>query len=254
MNSFKFSVLAACLVALASPSLSAFVPVEPTRTPPREFDFGGQIWRIKSPRYRVAPGPNYWASSPDFVWQDEEGLHLTVAQKDGRWYSTELFTRRPTGYGTYTFSIDSEVSSFDPNIVAGFFTWDTNPAEANREIDIELASWGKSGGPYGHFVVQPADKAGRMEIFDLNLQGSYSTHRIIWTPQGISFSSYHGAVDPDDPEAQNNLIHAWSFAGTPPSAGNARFRINLWLFRGKAPEHGGAELTIRSFEFIPWEP
>lgn len=221
---------------------------------PREMVFGGQIWRIKSPRGRIAPGPNYWAHTPDAVWVDHEGLHLTLSQRDGKWYATEVLTRRPLGYGTYTFTIDSDISAYTPNVVAGFFTWDTDREEANREIDIEFSSWGEPSPVEVHYAVQPITSSERKYSFDPQLQGNFTTHRIEWTPEQISFSSYHGHIDPDSPEAQDFKMAAWTFLGTPPTEGKAHFRINLWLFRGRTEGAKETHLTVRSFLFEPWNP
>ncbi len=235
-------------IACATTTITAFPSVYP-----REFDFEGELWRVKSSDLPVAPGPNYWSGSPESVWVDEEGLHLTIAQRDGRWYSTEVFIRRPLGYGTYTFSINSDITNYDPNIVAGFFTWDSRPIEANREIDIEFASWGIPRAAKGNYVVQPNSSPDRRDNFETNMSGTYSTHRIVWTPETLHFASYHGDVDPDSSEGRANLMHEWTFTGTPPTEGNARFRINLWLFRGNAPNSEGAHMVIRSFNFTSWD-
>lgn len=240
------------LVILAVFPLSADDPVVQPRF--RDFHFSGFPWRVKaSGDYPIGPGPNYWSNAPESVWVDDRGMHLTVQQIDGVWYSTEVFVRRPLGYGTYTFVIDSDIASYDRNIVAGFFTWDNHPAEHNREIDIEFASWGQPGGTKGHFIVQPPVYPERMDVFDPGMKGTFSTHRFIWTPDGVEFFSYHGAVDPDDPASSRNLMRKWEFTGTPPTPGNARFRINLWLFQGEPPLNEGASLIVRSFSFLPWE-
>jgi len=240
-------------IVFVSIACAAVTVTAPPPVYPREMDFGGERWRIKSSDTPMAPGPNYWSDSPESVWVDDEGLHLTIAQKDGRWYSTEVFIRRPLGYGTYTFSIDTDITNYDPAIVAGFFTWDNRPAEANREIDIEFASWGMPGGAKGHYVVQPNSGPERLDIFETNMEGTFSTHRIVWTPETLKFFSYHGEVDPDSPEARKNLMREWTFTGKPPTEGNARFRINLWLFQGKAPKTNGEKLVVRSFSFSSWE-
>ncbi len=93
----------------------------------RELEFGNMIWRIKASDELVAPGPNFFSSSPESVWVDERGLHLSIQKIEDKWYSTEVFTRQRVGYGTYTFSVESDVLSYDPSVVAGFFTWDSEP-------------------------------------------------------------------------------------------------------------------------------
>lgn len=218
----------------------------------REFDFGGFAWRVKASSVPVAPGPNYYAGTPDAVWVDDRGLHLTIAEQGGHWYATEVFTKQRVGYGTYTFTVESDVRSYDPSVVAGFFTWDTAPVEFNREIDIEFAAWGEPSGTKFQYVVQPYTSPERLRVFDPKLQGSTTTHRIVWFPDRLEFFSYHGPVDPDDPGARDNLMQHWVFAGDPPTEGRVRFRINLWLFRGEEPENR-TEMVVTSFDFDPME-
>ncbi|AEV28232.1 membrane-bound serine protease (ClpP class) [Sphaerochaeta pleomorpha str. Grapes] len=219
---------------------------------PREITFKGEIWQVKSSDSKIAPGPNYWSDADDQVWVDTEGMHLTIKRKYGRWQCSEVNTKGITGYGTYTFVVDSSFATYDPNVVAGFFTWDSQKEEANREIDIEFAAWGQSTGTRGQFVVQPYTTDDRIVTFDPQMQGTYSTHRIVWTPDTIIFSSYHGEVNPDEQASKLNLMQQWQFTGKPPSSGNAHFRINLWLFQGKKPL-APASLTIKSFSFQQWE-
>ncbi|MCK9286161.1 MAG: serine protease [Sphaerochaetaceae bacterium] len=219
-----------------------------------EMEFGGQQWRVKTSHGPVAPGPNYWSNSSQSVWLDDQGMHLTISKRDEIWYATEIFTRAPLGYGTYVFTVDSDFSAYDPNIVAGFFTWDTQNVEANREIDIEFASWGIPQNMYGQYVVQPFTSPDRIKLFNPKMQGTYSTHRIVWTPSILQFASWHGAIDPESPEAFSNLMAEWTFNGQIPTEGRARFRINLWLFQGREPaSEATTVLTIKSFSFVPWQ-
>jgi hypothetical protein len=242
-----------CRVRVFTAGLLIFTSAAAGAALPRELDFGGQLWRVRSSETLSAPGPNYWGSTEQSVWVDGEGLHLQmVLDEGGRWNAVEIFTRSPLGYGTYTFTIDSDIEAYDPNIVAGFFTWDSRSGEANREIDIEFSAWGRDDGVIGQYVVQPYTSPDRIRTFRPSMSGTCSTHRIVWNPQELSFSSFHGNVEPDDPAARGNLMSSWTFAGAVPTEGKARFRINLWLFQGLPPADGGAALTITAFSFIPY--
>jgi len=242
-----------CMTAmLIFSAASLLYGADNSRQGPREMDFGGHIWRIKSPAFPVAPGPNNWAHDADAVWLDEEGMHLTLSLRDGKWYASEVFTRWPLGYGTYTVTVDSDIASFSPDAVAGIFTWDTRPEEANREIDIEFSAWGKPGTVTAQYAVQPSSSSDRIFSFDPQLQGSCTTHRMRWTPDQLSFASYHGHIDPDSSEGGDYKITEWTFPGTPPTEGRAHIRINLWLFRGRTDRAEETELIIRSFQYEPW--
>jgi hypothetical protein len=112
----------------------------------RTLDFSGYTWNVKStvaPPYEApfGPGPNYFSAAPDDVWVDANGdLHLTITQRDGKWYASEVYTVKPMDYGAYLFTVESGVDQLDKNAVLGLFTWDeTDPAYAHREIDIEFS-------------------------------------------------------------------------------------------------------------------
>ncbi|MGM0431358.1 MAG: family 16 glycosylhydrolase [Spirochaetota bacterium] len=222
-----------------------------SNNPERILEFGNLSWGVKASKTKIGPGPNYWSDSVEHIWVDEAGMHLTVQLSDeGTWLASEVYTKQELGYGTYTFVVDSDITNYHSNLVAGFFTWDHRPAENNREIDIEFASWG-TGQVTGQYVVQPVISPERIEVFNPAMRGTFSTHRIIWTPSEVSFSSYHGDVDPDSPQAQAQRMHQWSFQGEPPTEGKAHFRINLWLFRGTGIGDRSSKLTVREFRFEP---
>ena len=240
-----------CLIFLLPSLLFAETPTL-VRTQPRELKFGGLTWRLKSSITPTAPGPNYYRATEDSVWVDDWGLHLTIKKLNDVWWASEIFTRERVGYGTYTFSVETDARTYDPHVVAGFFTWDTAPEEYNREIDIEFAAWGAKSGTTFQYVVQPYTDPSRILVFDPKLNGNLTTHRIVWTPDGVSFASYHGPVNPDQPGSETYLIKQWSYPDAP-SEGRARFRINLWLFQGKEPKEA-VHMVITSFSFERLRP
>jgi len=237
---------------LLFPSLLFAEPTTLVRTPPRELKFGGLSWRMKSSITPTAPGPNYYRGTEDSVWVDDWGLHLTIKQQNEVWWASEIFTRERVGYGTYTFSVETDARNYDPSVVAGFFTWDTAPEEYNREIDIEFAAWGEESGTTFQYVVQPYTDPSRILVFDPKLSGNLTTHRIVWTPEGVSFASYHGQVDPDEAESEKLLIKRWFYPNAP-SEGRVRFRINFWLYQGREPKEA-VHMVITSFSYERWRP
>lgn len=244
----KTSVVLLALVSLLSCTLYAeAVPV--LKTGPRELEFGNLHWRMKTSLTPTAPGPNYFRGTEDAVWVDDWGLHLTINEHQGKWWATEIFTRERVGYGTYTFTVETDITQYDPHVVAGFFTWDTAPEEYNREIDIEFAAWGERDGTKVQYVVQPYTDPARIFVFKPELNGNLTTHRIVWTKDDVSFSSYHGKVDPDLKESEAMLIERWTHPGSP-TPGRVRFRINLWLFQGAVPARP-AHMVLTSFSFVP---
>lgn len=170
---------------------------------------------------------------------------LETSYRDGRWTGAQLFLDRSLGYGSYELVLAPIDRFLDDTAVFGFYTWDEDPAWANRELDIELARWGISDGPNLNFVVQPADgrpeRAGLAE-FDLSAR---TTLRFEWTADRIRF------------QAENERgSFAWEFPGPitapkpfgVPPRGRERIGLNLWLFGGRDPALAD-RVVIESFAF-----
>jgi hypothetical protein len=217
----------------------------------RRIEFSGRTWNVKaSPIQPVGPGPNFFSDREEDVWVDElDRLHLTIVNRGGKWYSTEVFTTETLGFGTYTFTLASPVHHLDKNVVLGLFTWDNNaPNHFFREIDIEFAKWGEVDGDNAQFIVQPYYRAGnryRFNITDLEIP---STHLFDWNEERILFSSYQGQA----PEL-GAMIKTWTYAGSDiPPDGEVNARINLWLFDGIPPSDGeSVEVIVEAFTFQP---
>lgn len=238
--------------------------------------FSGMQWEIKHASYLLGPGPNYFSDHPNDVWiDDEEYLHLSVHERNGVWYSTEVISVDTFGYGTYVFTIEGNLKNIDKNIVLGLFTWDNNTfqEQANSEVDIEFAKWGvdtvENTLQYG---VQPIafgdynpERVNKPEIDSENWNG-VSTHAFTWTDTLITWASWKGIEYNNGPP-----LAEWSFnldnparikyeggnesdpiiIPAPGSTTNAR--MNLWLVNGP----GGPstlfnhEVIIQKFQFIP---
>jgi hypothetical protein len=213
----------------------------------RTINFSGYTWKVKASEAQVGPGPNYFSADPNDVWVDGNGsLHLTITARNGKWYSTEVFTEAPLGYGTYIFTLASRVDQLDKNAVLGLFTWDAAaPANNYREIDIEFSRWGQDSGDNAQYVVQPFGTPGNRHRFPIALTGLYSTHSFKWEADQILFTSHQGSMP-----SLGAQIDSWLYTGAdvpPAGAGNAR--INLWLYNGVPPSNGQrVEVVIESFQ------
>jgi hypothetical protein len=209
--------------------------------PHNTLSFSGYSWTIKkSGGRKVGPGPNYFVNKN--AWVDGFGrLHLAIAKVGRHWTVGEVVNTRSLGYGTYTWVLASRVDNLDPNMVLGLFTYDSDPAFNNREIDIEASRWGNASDPTNaQFVVQPYTTAGNLVRIT---QGSSvpATLSFTWTATGLSFS------------APGASPASWTYTGSnrPPN-GAAFADINFWLNSGHAPLHGlGAQVIIQSFTFTP---
>lgn len=213
-------------------------------------DFSGLARIARNAVEQVGPGPNWFPHSEDNVRVDSQGrLHLRITQNGGRWICAGVGADQTLGYGRYLFQIVSRLDRLASSAVLGLFTWDDDPACANREIDIEVARWGDPCGAGLHYTVQAGSRPGRYFRAPIQLEGAYTSHSIDWYPDRIAFASWHGhyEVPPDE----NHVIAHHVYTGSDvPDAGNAWPCMNLWLFRGVPPESGEeVEVIVSGFRF-----
>jgi hypothetical protein len=218
---------------------------------PRVIQFAGRSWSVKASTEPVGPGPNYFSDRPEDVTVDAEGrLRMHIVQRDDRWYSTEVVTEEPLGYGDYVFRIAALARSFDPNAVLGLFTWDDDAPQYNhRELDVELARWGAPANQIAQYVVQPWDTPGNIYRFDFDLLAGRSAHCFAWRAGSVAFQSVWG--DAACPGPSQGQIAAWTYTGADiPPAGEGHARINLWLMSGLPPRDGRPiEVVVEGFGF-----
>jgi hypothetical protein len=211
---------------------------------PDTVSWGGATWQVKTSQSAVGPGPNVFSKANVSV--DAAGLHLRIARDGtGRWTCAEVIGPRSHGYGTYTFTLATDVSALDPNVVLGMFTWSDRAQQAHREIDVEFARWGNAADPTNaQFVVQPHDAGGHLHRFSQPAVVR-SSHAFTWSAGRVAWESRRldtGAV-----------IASYVYAGADvPSPRDERVRLNLWLFGGSAPLDGRpVEVVVESFVFTP---
>ena len=217
----------------------------------RSIAFSGYTWSVKSSSGRVGPGPNYFSDSSNNVWMDTNGrLHLKITKSGGRWYCAEVILSVSLGYGAYHFYLDSPVDNPDPNVVLGLFTWSDNPADNNREMDIEFSRWGDKNNLNAQYVVQPYTLPPNIFRFQEPSGLSQSTHSLTWTNGSVLFRSMSGFYQP--PPAVNAYFQQKAFTEGVPPPGDENARMNLWLYQGRAPANRQpVEVIINKFEFAP---
>lgn len=206
--------------------------------------FSGITWNVRSGN--GGPGPNSWSDSPNSVWVDANGqLHMKIVKLGNTWYCSEIYAQQSFGHGEYRFYVATNVENYDPEIVVGLFTYETD----TREIDIEFSRWGNPGNVDGWYTIQPV-VAGNQQSFTPNLTGDSSTHKFIWNSGNIFFQSYQGHYA--ELPADEKLINEWNYTGNNiPPVSNERLHINFWLFGGHVPvNQQEAELVVTSV-FVP---
>ncbi len=226
----------------------------------RDVQFAGYQWQIKHSNHPVGPGPNYFSNANERIWVDDDGLHLTITEQNGRWYCTEAINRTSLGYGTYIIKTRGRVDQIDPRMIVGIFTWDTSaPQHAYREIDLEFARWGNPNHrTNSQYVVQPCSAcpgcADRCQRFNVNLTDSQNEliHILKWQSNKVEWKTYRGNAPNSNPPP-SALIHQWTYDGPHvPPAGDETFRFNFWLMNGNPPLNGNEdEMIITDFEFTP---
>jgi len=206
--------------------------------------FSGLDWTVRSGG--GGPGPNNWSDDPGSVWVDTSGfLHMKIHKTGDTWYCSEIYASKSFGYGEYRFDVISDVEQYDPNVVVGLFSYESD----EREIDIEFSRWANPGNVAGWYTVQPAPyNATNQDSFALALNGSPSTHLFRWSADSIFFKSsrpYTITVPPTD-----SLICQWTYTGNNnPPVGNERLHINFWLFHGNPPQDlQEEELVIKAVQ------
>ncbi len=239
--------------------------------------FSGYGWKIKKSTVPVGPGPNVFGGTDSSVWVDDYGyLHMRIAYINGKWQSSEVVCTENTGYGTYIFTLGSDVTPMNENIVLGLFTWDNNSfyTQANSEVDIEFARWFKANDSLLLTTsVQPvvfdnaipfAERSHKPQMVVSKLKQP-STHAFEWRADNIAWNSYAGRSYPGV-----DKIASWNFSKNnqprvkteggksslpiiiPEPGATTNPRINLWLLNGRAPSNGKPfEVVIERFDYIP---
>ncbi len=223
----------------------------------RMLTFADHVWRVKGPGY-YGPGPSLFADSASHIWVDaQERLHMTIKRVSDSWYSTEIATAEPLGYGDYIFTTVGRPDTWDDNVVLGLFTfqypvcWDpANPWNLHNEFDIELSRWNSPGNSMGQFVAQPWDYPGNMSRYNMDFSGGgLTSHAFRWLPDRIECRAWYGG--PTD-ESAESLVHNWAYYGPHiPRPEQPRVHINFWQLNGPPASGADHEAIIDTFTFIP---
>lgn len=254
-------------------------PIDPNEQPLDSGDifFSGYGWNKKASGFPVGPGPNFFSGSDNNVWLDANGqLHLKITKENGQWKSAEIISTANMGYGTYIFTINSNLTVFDKKVVLGLFTWDDNTfqEQGNSEVDIEFSRWDNGADTLlTTFSVQPVifdnpvayEERKSKPLMQVSTLKGTTTHAFTWKSDEITWVSYVGDTYPGTQE-----IGKWRFDLTnqprtkieggkvsdpiviPAPGKTTNARMNLWLLGGQAPTNGQEiEVVMKSFKYIP---
>lgn len=219
-------------------------------THPKFIEFSGMKWIVTNTNSPAAPGPNFWSN--DNVWVDADGkLHMKLSKNlvTGIWSCAEIATQQTLGLGKYEFFVEGSIHKMDKNVVFGLFQY--SGVDMHDEIDIEWSRWGKENQPNLQYSVWPkvGVKASKWTSSkDVDLEGTYITHRIIRSASAVQFQSLHGFRTDDLYPFHVDECSRKKIISTQPMP----LFLNLWLYKGKAPsKFEELEIVIHKFSFTP---
>lgn len=192
--------------------------------------WSGLKWNVRSGG-AGSPGTNPWTNQN--VWVDNQGrLHLKITNVNGVWYSSEVSTQVPNGYGTYTFDVASSPSEYAKNTVAGMFYY----LDDHNEIDfMEYSNWNGAATLNSQSSVHASSGDFQSVAYNTNTANNILTY--IWTSSSLV--------------VQHDGVEVWKYTGTIPKLGGV-LDINLWLFNNPVPSNGQEqELILNSVQYVP---
>lgn len=207
--------------------------------------FSGYEWRIRTVPSSRGGGPSPY--SADNAWTDAKGaLHLQIKNVSGEWTCAEVTLTRSLGYGTYSFVV-RDTSRLEPAAALAMFTYDyAGVGPHNREMGIEVSSWGERSMENGQFVVQPyyvPENSSRFWV-----PPGVLMHSFRWEPQRATFSTSRGS----DPEGKERVLAKHEFTSGIPTHGTESARMSLYVVRAaKETLTHDNEVIVEKFEYLP---
>ena len=182
---------------------------------------------------RLGPGDNYFGRQSVSLAND--GLHLRVQERDGRLECGEVILGKEPSYGTYRFTVATDLTRLGNSLTFGMFLWSDDPEFAHREIDVEAGRWGDVSNDDMQFVLQPFSVPGNMLRFPLGVYRGPSVQNFSWRPGRIDFETINGGT----------LVRRFSVTrGIPPTGGRQRVRLNLWNASNPFARDGLREVVV----------
>ena len=201
------------------------------------INWKGQDWYLT--RGISNPGNNYWNNTGAWI-DNQDRLHLTIVNDDGKWKCTMLNSQNNYQYGTLTWTVASPIYTFDKNSVVGLCTY----LDDYHELDIEPTRWGETIGEQLWYTVQPAKIKGNFKGYPVpsSIDGTNTTYRIEWKPTYVRFTSM---------QADGKIIGDYLYenvSGIPQEPES--IIMNLWLNKAMPPSDGkNIELIISDFTY-----
>jgi hypothetical protein len=207
-----------------------------------QLTFAGYQWTVKNSTSPIGPGPNLFDANGPYV--DASGvLHLRILKTAAGWESSEVILNPTLGYGTYRWTVHGPVSTLNPDVVLGIFTYDSvETPPGNGELDFEASRFADPGERTdAQYVVQPnAHPGNRVRIILPN--PDITTIMMTWLPGSVTFSA--------------DSLPKWKNSSSwVPTNSTEQVHMNLYLFRGVPPSNGQpVAVRVSNFQFSAAKP
>ena len=252
------------------------------------INFSGYTWNTvgSTSGTQMTPGQCFFSNSVNNIFLDgNNALHLKIRWDGSKYTTSAVYLPNILGFGTYIWQTTGNLR-FDPNVVFGMFTYDSDPFPAypsgdHTELDIEFSQWGDTSGVYlrngapstsdryrngPQFTVHPysdptapnSDPFWNIDWIQYQLSNNAPyqyTHAIVWTPTNITFVSATGLYTSvaDMTVAVEHYIFTDNIVRDP---SNSLVQMNFWLFDHNRDGYGDVpasdqEVVINSFQFQP---
>ncbi|HTY90883.1 MAG TPA: hypothetical protein VMC84_06865 [Methanocella sp.] len=222
----------------------------PTPTPipvVKTLEWSGYSWIVDDYRGGVFTTNN--------VWVDSEGrLHMKLIYKDGKWNEFNVILKDPIGYGTYSWTVDTDLEDIqdvqdggNPNFIFSGFSYDDSLPDYNYgEIDIEHCKWGNPDlDSNTDWTIHPANHLVQYK----HITGANNTDTIEWMPDHIKFS-VQGPSQPYMEYVFND------HSQIPPASGYMQWLFYVGEVKSHPPPNNigyyEAEVVIRNFKIVPY--
>jgi hypothetical protein len=190
-----------------------------------KIEFGNQNWFVKKHRELMGPGNNLYGLHPHNVKVDSKGqLVLAIKKVKNGWSCAEIISESTITEGIYEFSIESDLSLLEPNMVLGLFVYNEANPPYYDEADIEFSRWNNPQFEDAQFVVH---QGGELTPYRFSTPTGVkkSIHQIKITKDSVCFQSKWFNKNNSYPITYTHKIvrpQTMSLSAT-------HIRINLWL-------------------------
>ena len=216
----------------------------PTPVPISSIQWDGHTWQVTDYLGGVFSNNNVWVDSSNW-------LHMKLIY-DGSWHNFNLIQSDGVGYGTYKWTVRTNVSSImdsqnggDPNFLFTPFLYDSSN---NNEIDIQMS---KIGNAHWAYNTNWTIRSPIVNTQSNHFVGSYNKWTLEWMPDHIKFS----VQGPSQPYKE------WVFTNVsqiPTDTSFMKSLLTIGQSNNAAPPNNmsnySAEIVLSSYSYTPYTP